>query len=412
MLKEHNLIKINILYLHFLNSILLMPIIGSCASAPDSPLFRDSGTKLDFPYESELPFLSYLELTREYVLKNRVFLASNAEGKALELDRVVPFEQKLPEHCSDLKEHAALLLHGVLDTAFAMRDIALALSQNCIASRAMLLPGHGTRPAQMVRVTHEQWVAAANYGLNSLKNDYEKVSIIGFSLGGLISLFTASNRRDVHRVIALSPALNVAYPALAWNTKWMRLFSDWIDIDPFVLPVRYSATSTNSIAEIYELSRLTQASLQQNGLEAPALMIQSRDEITIDPVANRDFFRQHMSDKHHLIEYGNGEAEAPRHTIRSSYFPEQKIFNFSHVTLPYSPENDVFGINGSHRECGLNIGIVDKELARVCMTNKENWKGEIGSAPEKYQPIQRLTFNPDFHRMSKDIVKWIKDKGT
>ena len=383
-------------------------IAAACQSVPDSPLYAPSSSKMSFDYAGDEPFEAYVRQASELINTERVFLAENEQDKATEFERVKPFEQALPATCPVPVPHGVLLLHGVLDTPFAMRDIAAALAERCIASRAILLPGHGTRPGDMLGIHWRDWVAAAQYGVRSLKREHESVSMIGFSLGGLISLHTAAMRSDVHRIVALSPALHVGYPYLVWHAQWLRHFVDWMDRDPFRLSVRYSATSTNGVAQIYALSKEVQSLIKSNGLATPALVIQSQDEITIDPIENRNFMQEYMPSPHHLIEYGANTIGLQNSELRKSFYPEEHVLNFSHVTLPYRPDNPVFGRKGSHKECGENIGLVDAREAEQCIANAVNWKGEVGSAKEdKYRPVQRLTFNPDFDAMIESIVNWI-----
>ncbi len=399
-----------------LQSLLLIFSVGSysvwgCKSVPESPLYHASGQHFDFDYESEASFEDYVSRSTDYIVLSRVFLSTDSVERTVELERVKPFRQPLPKRCGATVPNGVLLLHGILDTPFAMRDIAAALAERCIASRAILLPGHGTRPYDLAHVRWPEWSAAADFGFRSLLREHARVSIIGFSLGGLIGLHTASRRPDVHRVIALSPALNVSYPHLIWHTQWLRYFVDWLDKDPFRVSVRYPSSSTNGIAEVYRLSREVRKLIADKQLRTPTLIIQSQDEISIDPSENRNFMSKNMPFPHRLIEYGSssGAESLPNGVVRESYFPNEKVFNFSHVTLPYHSLNPIFGAHGTHKECGEHIGIVKVDEARKCTANASNWKGEVGSsAPDAFRPVQRLTYNPDFDQMINDMVEWVE----
>ena len=64
----------------------------------------------------------------------------------------------------------------------------------CFLVLTMLLPGHGTRPGDLLDVTRGDWLGAARFGLATLKADAG-----GFSLGGLPALhavLAAPARRD------------------------------------------------------------------------------------------------------------------------------------------------------------------------------------------------------------------------
>jgi esterase/lipase len=50
-----------------------------------------------------------------------------------------------------------------------MLDVANGFAQRCFVVYAMLLPAHGVRPAEMLDVKANDWLAAARFGIESLK---------------------------------------------------------------------------------------------------------------------------------------------------------------------------------------------------------------------------------------------------
>ncbi len=68
-----------------------------------------------------------------------------------ELAKVAPFKIPPGSACkTGTPRCIVVLVHGLSDTTFAMRDLAMTFAKQCFESRAVLLPGHGTRPADLM----------------------------------------------------------------------------------------------------------------------------------------------------------------------------------------------------------------------------------------------------------------------
>ena len=87
-----------------------------------------------------------------------------------------------------------------------MRDLADAFAARCFLVRTMLLPGHGTRPDDLLDVTRGDWLGAARFGLATLKADAGAVFAGGFSLGGLLALHTVLADPALRGAFLFSPA--------------------------------------------------------------------------------------------------------------------------------------------------------------------------------------------------------------
>ncbi len=106
----------------------------------------------------------------------------------------------------------AILIHGLFDTAFAMRDLANSLSRLCFESRVLLLPGHGTRPADLMVVDHKDWLAHVEAAVAQARRESERVVLAGFSLGAALALAVAAESPEkVDAVIGLSPAYRLGW---------------------------------------------------------------------------------------------------------------------------------------------------------------------------------------------------------
>ncbi len=107
---------------------------------------------------------------------------------------------------------AVLLLHGFTSTPWETRPVAEALSRAGFATRAPLLPGHGTNPDALAKVTWADWLRCAEIELDALIASHKHVVIAGFSLGALLAIVAGTRRQHsgVVGVIALGAATGLS----------------------------------------------------------------------------------------------------------------------------------------------------------------------------------------------------------
>ena len=90
-----------------------------------------------------------------------------------------------------------LLIHGLTDTPFLMRDVGRHFRERqCFRVRAILLPGHGTVPGDLLEVSYRDWIAAARYGIDSFAGEVDHLYIAGFSTGGTLAVYHALARDE------------------------------------------------------------------------------------------------------------------------------------------------------------------------------------------------------------------------
>ena len=398
--------------LRILTSVLLLAGTAACGSAaPNEAYYQPSMETFDFNFKEETSFKKYMEEKTAYVKRHRIYF--DAGNTDVELSRITPYELPVPPGCDAKPSRGALLIHGISDTTYSLKDIAEFLNSECVLIRAMLLPGHGTRPGDLLQITKEEWIEAVDFGIRSLKSEVDHVYVVGFSLGGLLATHAATNHTDLSGLVLLSPSLQVVYSPLVWQTRWLRYVWDWVDVDPNASPVRYHSMPTNGLAELMELRSKTIWSLRRKrGLKPPVFAMLAEHDVSVNSRKTLEILHAASShEKSKFIYYGDHDKssiENNRTEYRSAYLPDLKILNFSHVAFTYSPENPLFGENGEIKVCGKNIGVVHKEEAEKCFETDYPWKGEFGSTNDaKYLPLQRLTYNPDFTRMTNDILSFI-----
>lgn len=394
-------------------AVTLIFLITGCSFGPETERFKKIHVPASEPqsYSWEKgEFRDYVHETRNYVRKERVFF--NPQNIKLEVDANSPFEIKPdPNFCGKAErgKKGVLLIHGLGDSPFSMRDLAESYSRSCYLVRTILLNGHGTKPADSLNATAEDWYRTARFALETLKRDVQEVYVGGFSTGANISTTLAFQDPSIKGLVLYSPAYSLSgeYETLVSMAGW---FTDWLLKSSLEDYTKYTSSSVNSVLQFYVTSKNVRQSLEKGKkLKIPVFIALSEN----DTAVNVDYIRQTFYN--HFIHPGNqmiyfkqnGEGMCDpldqRIICYNSYLPEQKIAAFSHMALPIKPENFHYGKNGDYRNCQVSPSLFqpekDFEICRKAMKS-EIWYSPWGFE-EEGKIFSRLTYNPYFDVMMK-----------
>lgn len=107
------------------------------------------------------------------------------------------------------KERALLLLHGFSSSPAVYRELLPSLP----AYDAIIcptLPGHGESIAAFTMVKASDWISFTERVCEKLVSNYQRVDVLGLSLGGLLACHL-SQRFKLHHLYLLAPALVVQF---------------------------------------------------------------------------------------------------------------------------------------------------------------------------------------------------------
>lgn len=102
-----------------------------------------------------------------------------------------------------------LLLHGYTGSVAETRPMGEYLAARGMTVRCPLLPGHGTAPADLLRVPWTAWAAEAESALRELQGRCETIFVGGLSLGALLTLWLGAEHPELAGLIAMAPAVKV-----------------------------------------------------------------------------------------------------------------------------------------------------------------------------------------------------------
>ena len=162
----------------------------------------------------------------------------------------------------------ALLVHGLSDSPYSMRSLALALRDAGVTVYLLRLPGHGTIPSGLDTADWPDWLAAVELTVRQIRRDHPSLPFwyAGFSTGATLGLklcatAVRSGRTELlpRRLFLFSPALGVTRFAALANVQ--RLVSRWgvapkarwANVGPEIDPHKYESFAKNAGAQISAL---------------------------------------------------------------------------------------------------------------------------------------------------------------
>ena len=403
-------------------------ILVACTGNPESR-HNPSGFKIPLP---EKDFDSYKNKTRIQIKK--------ATGGKLEekwIDMRLPFEHKPDDaKCADFMPYkGALLIHGLTDTPFIMSDVGERFKEKCYWVRSILLPGHGTIPGDLLDVDYEEWVKAIDAGVDSFQGQVEDIYLVGFSTGSSLSLhyvLRKKNPKSIKGLVFLAPGIKeksrfgfvAAFIAGIGN---IIPTIAWLAIYPDEDKVKYESFTANAGAQFHSLTKNLRELAEKNyPITIPTFMAISSADATVDSDQARIFFCKITENaKNQMVWYTAKEKkDDPKETCGGFIVKRVRnlnagILDYAHLSLPVHPDNTYYGRNGEYKSCLTyskfsNINEQDDPNLKKCKEGKISFKnslmyGEHTDENKQDYVVRRLTFNPMFNEMMKDIFEFIKN---
>jgi len=118
---------------------------------------------------------------------------------------------------------AVLLIHGLGGTAYDLGVLQKALRNAGAVTHVPTLPGHGTRPEDLIGMSAETWLETLTQAYRQLIAEHETVHIVGMCMGALLALVLAHRvRHGVDHVQGKLALLATPIHIDGWSTPWYR----------------------------------------------------------------------------------------------------------------------------------------------------------------------------------------------
>jgi carboxylesterase len=181
-----------------------------------------------------------------------------------------------------------LMVHGLVDSPKEMRWMGEVLNRQGYTVLGVRLAGHATRIKDVERTCWWDWAASVEDGWHILSGTADHIFLVGFSLGGILSLLFGAYF-PVAGVIAMStPFALPEDPRLSFigMLKWLMPYvqksaSDSQDPGAEREHVTYPLYPTRIVIQMRDLLVEMRAALPK--VTAPTLLIHSRQDKAIDP---------------------------------------------------------------------------------------------------------------------------------
>ncbi len=363
--------------------------------------------------------------------KAQIVAANAAIGNPLDptvIEQRAPFELR-PEaaRCRRAKDgrypRAVLLIHDLGDTPYEMRDLGQRFAAACYLVRAILLPGHGTVPGDLLAVDHRAWVEATRLGVASLAGQAERVYLVGFGTGATLALdYALGEAREPDPVLAglvlLAPALARPGGILTLARSYLGYRAPgaaegFVEVLPDRDPVRYSSMTRNAGRQLDAL--IDEVDRRERLLELPVFLALSADDTEIDATAAQRWFCRQLIGPRELVWYAPG-AEPPAgcrfvEARASDAWPG--ILDLAHPALPIAPDDPHYGIAADYLDCRHYYWETETPNWLICLdpgktpANSEVRYGEITPENLADHVMRRLTYNPDFEALMSSILDFI-----
>jgi carboxylesterase len=181
-----------------------------------------------------------------------------------------------------------LMVHGLVDSPKEMRWMGEVLNQQGYTVLAVRLAGHATRIKDVERTRWWDWAASVEDGWHLLSGAADQLFLVGFSLGGILSLLFGAHFPVAGLITMSTPYALPEDPRLAFigMLKWFMPYvqksaSDSQDREAEKGHVTYPAYPTETLIQLRDLLVEMRAALPK--VTAPTLLIHSRQDKAIDP---------------------------------------------------------------------------------------------------------------------------------
>ena len=356
---------------------------------------------------ADLTFHEYIACMQEIICQSQTQLNSELLTSKIQMNS--PFE--LQKNTSAPKM-GVLLIHGLFGSPFYVQDVARYLANQGLLAKAILLPGHGTVPGDLLNIDYREWIKAVDYGVASFKNEVTQIYLIGYSLGGTLAVhhyLKSQQQSFIKGLILFAPAikpkslLKNAIVRYHYLFSWAHTYAKWYQIKPQGNLAKYSSYTLNAGAQACKLIDQVQSLLKTKTIPAPFFITMSFEDETISRQAIIDLFYSQSNPLNKLLIYAKhpNVIKDPRIIQKPSAYPELKILDFSHSCLTIAPNNAYLGKNACYQDM--------EHYSNPINNPREFYLGAASQKNIKNHLLLRLSYNPDFDNLMQSISNFLEE---
>ena len=338
-------------------------------------------------------FEAYVDISRSWLSRHREFISDN---QTLELDMNAPFILKAAQPSSK----AILLIHGLGDSPYYFSDLGRSLQQQGFDVFVLLLPGHGSKPSDLLLPRYQDWQQIVDVYSNQLKARYPEFWLGGFSTGANLATIHTLEQGGISGLLLFSPGFQSHIPFLEKLSPLVASIWDWAWITREDNLARYSSAPINATIAYSDSASTVRARLKQQQLDIPTYIVMSEADSVIDPQATIELFKERFTHPaNRMTLYGEMPVEQEKILVKSMRLPEYQISTGSHMSPLFAPDNPYYGRKGQKRMCRNGLNSTEKQR---CEQGDAVWFSAWGYSEED-KIHARLTWNPYYQEMLEQI---------
>ncbi len=377
-------------------SLVLFGVVGCSNLGAKTPVpLHESPNYYNFLQPS---FADYLAVTGQWLSENRGFISDAHET---EIAMNMPFEAGNKETA----DKAILLVHGLSDSPYSFSDIAISLQKQGFYVQTLLLPGHGSKPQDLMLPSYFDWQGIVDHYADLLKQDFEQVWLGGYSTGAnLVTIHTIQNT-GVDGLMLFSPGFQSNVPVIEKFARVVSVFVDGYEREETNL-AKYSSASMNGAIAYSDSAAMVRELLEDNTVTVPTLIAISEYDSAVDSSFVKSAYLKHFNNpKNKLVWYGNSDTSHnpdKRHNsvqALSMQLDEARISTGSHMSTLYAPDNPYYGAAGEFRKCSIKF---KKQTPSRCNNKEEIWYAAWGYK-EEGKRHGKLTWNPYYSELEQEM---------
>jgi pimeloyl-ACP methyl ester carboxylesterase len=318
-----------------------------------------------------------------------------------------------PASATDRYRSGVVLTHDAMDSAYMLQVLGNYFQSRCFLVLGLLLPGHGSKPGELLSTRWEDWAAAEALAARELANEVEFPYLMGHGVGGTLAVLEASRNPQISGLILFAPRLDTRpspwQGAAATALGWLLSSARWMETIPMETPYRYEASPWRLSGEINALVGATLAAVESRQVEVPVLMVASSDDPEASPEAMLSFMGERTHPLSHILLYGSNTF--PAAPDRITLYPSGKLLEsgtlgVSHRGLILPPYDRNFGRGGAIRRCG-HYYWTDKTAYATCMEGRATVRGEITAENLQKGVLVGLQHNPFYVDIPPQLDKFL-----
>ena len=205
-----------------------------------------------------------------------------------------------------MKENIYLIVHGFNGRPDDVAYLGNYLQGKGLDTRAVLLDGHGSTKKALHKSSHVSWLGSVEPLIGELSREYERVNLLGFSMGGLINICLSSLPK-VGKIVLINT------PVYFWNLKIIAGdVIKGVSSRNFEKIAYYrqsvAASSAKSGIDFLRLLTKTKRKLNIGGAQNFALIIQCKNDETVH-YKSAEYIKKRLGERAELKYYDGGSHQ-------------------------------------------------------------------------------------------------------